>query len=152
MGYYVTLIEHNAMLRKQDLDEAYRIMCELNNDNSKKTGGRWPREDKSGPHNGVWFAWMDWNYPETCHNAKEILQELGFDVYETDNGDLIPEYYDSKTGAEDIFLNSLAKLWVSEFNDDSDPYFAWRGEDGTMWRIRFADGKAVGESAHIVWR
>lgn len=155
MGYYVELIDFNAKLLEKDFDEAYRLMCDLNDDNSNKTGGRYPREDKDGPHNGIWFAWMDWNYPETCNNVKEILTALGFEYFEHEDG-IIPCAYNDKTGAEELFLNSIAHLWVpynshDGFGNALDPFFAWRGEDGGMWRIRYADGNAIEESAVIVW-
>lgn len=150
MGFYVELIEQNAKLLESDLDEAYKILCALNDRNDLKTGGRWPREEKDGPHNGIWFSWMDWNYPETCENAVAIFQQIGFDVYAEDDGSIILTYYNDKTGAQHIFLNSLSSLWKSRF-DGENPYFTWRGEDGSMWRYEYVDGETIILNPKIEW-
>ena len=117
-------------------------MCELNNHNELKRGGSFPREEKDGPHDGVWFSWMDWNYPETCENAAAIIEQLGFTFTMTDIG-LEFLYYDNKTGAEDVFLMALAPVLAS--TDERAPYFVWRGEDGTVWRQIRSEGVMVTE-------
>ena len=140
MGYYVELIEYNAKLLQSDLDEAYKILCDLNQKNDLKTGGRYPRETSGGPHDGIWFSWMDWNYPETCENVVAIFQQLGFDVYAADDGSVILCGYYNKTGAQDVFLDSLSHLWKTQI-DGENPYFIWRGEDGSMWRQEYVNGE-----------
>ncbi len=155
MGYYVELIEQNAKLLKSDLDKAYEIMCELNNHNELKTGGSiGPQIDRSldafGPHPNIWFSWMEWNYPETCENAMEIFDALGFDYDFDSEGSLILYGYDDKTGAEDVFLNSLHALWKPI--DNSEPCFhAWRGEDGGMWAFHYDEKGAHVKNAKITW-
>lgn len=141
MGYYVDLVETNAYIPKDKLDEAYNILCELNQHNELKTGGRGPRDDRQaieGPHDGIWFAWMEWNYPETCSDAAAILAQVGFDVV-IDNGDLRIMFYDGKTGCEQVFLSALAPVLAS--NDSQPPYFVWSGEDRSVWRQIVLDGK-----------
>lgn len=145
MGYYVETIEVNFTIPSSNLDDAYKAMCELNQHNELKSGGRHPSEDKDGPHDGVWFSWMHWNYDEVYETAKEILEALGFELYEDENGDLSISYYNSKIGNENHFLNAIAP-YVADSS-----YIEWRGEDGSMWRSFFTDGKMVEQTAVITW-
>jgi hypothetical protein len=148
MGYFVTLEETNAYIPSDKLDEAYAIMCELNNHNELKRGCAFPREEKDGPHDGIWFSWMEWNYPETCNDAAAIISELGFTFNEDEEG-LKFVHYDNKTGAEDVFLNALGPILAS--NDGLAPRFVWRGEDGAVWRQIRSEGVMVIEEGVVTF-
>lgn len=138
MGYYVNIVTTNAVIKEEDLDEAYRLMCELNKDDSKKNGGSF--SSKETIRN---FSWMDANYPDTCKNAREILEELGFDVDESGSGDLEFSNYDSKTGQEDLFLSSISHLITGEIE--------WRGEDGNQWKDVFGKDGMVSKQGRVVY-
>lgn len=142
MGYYVSTIDVNFTIKADKSEEAYKALCELNNHNELKRGGRFPSEKKDGPHDGVWFSWMDWNYPETCPNLETILQQLGFET-DTNEGNLSVWGYDSKSGNEDLFLEALAPFV------EPDSYIEWRGECGAMWRNEF-DGKAMTTKTGVI--
>jgi hypothetical protein len=140
MGYNVNLINTNAMISAGRLEEAHRILCDLNNRNDLKTGGyggwtrgRTPEGETPihGPHDKVWFSWMEWNYHETCGDAETILRQVGFDVTVTGSGDLVFDNYDNKTGCEQTFLQALAP--VLESANGETPQFHWQGEDGDLW-------------------
>lgn len=156
MGYYVTLTHTNAILPAANLDAAYQAMCALNERNDLKRGGSgWyafggtpEGEDPIvGPHDKVWFSWMDWNYPETCSDAAAILAQLGFEFATGDDGSIEFLAYDNKTGAEDVFLDALAPYLVSD--DDDLPHFVWQGEDDAIWRQIVRDGVMVTESGTV---
>lgn len=150
MGYYVDLIDHNAYLPAESLDEAYRIMCELNDHNDIKGGGCYPRNEKDGAHDGIWFSWMEWNYPETCKNAEEIFVQLGFECDYLPNGGLFLCGYSSKIGDENVFLASLHDLWRPMDNNNY-PFHAWRGEDGDMWCMAYDSNGCNYKKAVITW-
>jgi len=139
MGYYVNIVHSTAVLPKENVEEAYTLMCELNQHNDLKTGRRSPHpEGLTGPHDAIWFAWMPWNYPETMSTAREILEALGFSVRECPEGDLHIEYYDSKTGAEKVFFEAIGHL--------VDGVIKWLGEDGDSWVWTF--DRETGLEAH----
>lgn len=126
MGYYCRTIKQDFFLPKENYDDAYKALCELNNHNELKSGGRYPSEKKEGKHDGIWFSWMDWNYDETCSNLLEVLEQVGFEVDEDETG-IVGLYYDQKTGNEEEFLNALAPF----VKDNSKIIFL--GEDDSMW-------------------
>ena len=140
MGYYIQLVEGEFIIPTENLNKAYKTCCLLNTENHLKRGGRFPKnltkpsESKSCGDPNFWFAWMDWNYDETCNNLEEILEMLGFDAEKTDEGVTITGY-DNKTGDEEIFLNKLAP-YVHQGS-----FLSFEGEDGEQWTYRFNNGK-----------
>ena len=141
MGYYVRIIDSNVIIKKENLDAAYRAMCALNAaPSSEKHGGKWPKNSarpassKSLSNDpDAWYSWMDWNYDETCKDAFEILDMLGFWVEETTNGSLSVIGYNDKTGQEGVFFKALAPYI------EPGGQIEWLGEDGAMWTWRFED-------------
>jgi len=149
MGYYVSIIGVDFVIPTGNLEESYKALCELNNDNSKKSGGKFNTKDEivnnDKPNENVWFAWMHWNYPETCKDTQAILTELGFECSLDDEG-LSIESYHSKSGSEEVFLNALGPY----AKDGS--YIFWEGEDSLRWRNMFIDGNMVTyESKKVVY-
>jgi hypothetical protein len=158
MGYYVSLTDSNAYIPADKLDEAYKLLCDLNQRNDLKTGGsggyafgRTPEGETpiDGPHDKVWFAWMPWNYPEVYTNAAEVLEAVGFEVVYDADGSLGFQSYENKTGCEQTFIEALTPVLAS--TDGENPYFVWQGEDGLYWRQRVEDGEMVVQEAIISW-
>lgn len=140
MGYYVSIEESTFMIPAENLDAAYKAMCELNHyvPNSQKRGGSHPGKDKApeyGPHKCCWFSWMDWNYDENCKNAEEVLQEVGFYTFIDENGNLHIDGYDKKTGQEDLFLKSICSL--------AKGYIVWKGEEGEYWGESYGGDRVI---------
>ena len=126
MGYYVRIKSSTARIPAENLQRAYDKMCALNvTHDSKKRGGSW----SGGKQDAKWFSWMDANYPETCKDAKAVLEQLGFDCSYDKNGDLLIEGYDNKMGQEDLFLASIGTETIGTIN--------WFGEDGETWTTDF---------------
>lgn len=128
MGYYVNITGSSAAMPKTKEAAAYAALVELNKHDEGKTGGRW------GP-NGLeerWFAWMPPNYPEECPTVRAILECLDFDCREDEEFVYI-DYYNSKTGNEDVFIKALAPFLTG--------HMAWRGEEGEEWMWEFTPGK-----------
>ncbi len=139
MGYYVETVGDVAdqvfFIPREKFDEAYKALCELNNHNELKSGGSFPRtENVKGKHKSYNFSWMDWNYDETCKDLVEVLEEVGFDVYQNDTG-IIGLEFDSKRGDEKEFLKALAPF----MKDGS--YLPFKGEKGECWDYSFHKGK-----------
>jgi hypothetical protein len=132
MGYYVKIVKSTACIPAANLQRAYEKMCALNvtHDNDKR-GGSWG----GGKQTAKWFSWMDADYPNTCHDAKEVLEALGFETEYNDDGDLLITGYDSKSGQEDLFLESII--------DEATGVVAWKGEEGEEWKTQFNGDSVV---------
>ena len=158
MGYYVSLTDSNAIIPADKLDEAYKLLCDLNQRNDLKIGGsggyafgRTPEGETpiDGPHDKVWFSWMPWNYPEVYTNAAEVLEAVGFEVVYDADGSLGFQSYENKTGCEEAFLSALAPVLASYGSED--PYFLWTGEDSERWRHVVVSGDFFVQEAIIAW-
>jgi hypothetical protein len=129
MGYYVS---GNGELRikKENLAAAYDALMALQDaPNKAKRGG----SSGGGQEPRFWYSWM----PEdlrTLPDTKAVFAELGFEVKDDENGDLLISCYDSKTGQEDVFFAAAAPF----IEDDE---YEWTGEDGAFWLWKFEDGK-----------
>lgn len=153
MGYYVDLIETNAYIPHDKQEYAYELVCEINNHHANKVGRR-DMHDTPSPHEGEWFSWMPWNYPDIHDNVRDVLQEVGFDLYtDADNG-LWFQGYGNKTGCEEYFLQALEN--VLEGASGEPARFVWVGEDHEMWAQEMhvshtGDRELVTKQAHITW-
>lgn len=156
MGYYVTVRESNVVIPAEKLDEAYKALVALNDDNTIKTGGNgnrfkdgWLEANPTGANENVWFAWMQWNYPEIYKTAADILEAVGFELWPQEDGSLAIGLYDNKAGCESTFLAALAPFAVS--SDDRLPQVIWQGEAGEIWRQVFVNGECKLQDAHIAF-
>jgi hypothetical protein len=128
MGYYVN---GNGELRikAENLGKAYEALMALQDAPDKaKRGGSYSANERR-----FWYSWM----PEdlrTLTDTKAVFAELGFEVNDNENGDLLISCYDNKTGQEDVFFAAAAP-----FIEDGD--YEWTGEDGEFWKWQFTDGK-----------
>jgi hypothetical protein len=128
MGYYVS---GNGELRikAENLDKAHDALMALQDaPNKAKRGGSYSASERR-----FWYSWM----PEdlrTLVDTKAVFAELGFEVNENEDGDLLISCYDNKTGQEDVFFAAAAP-----FIEDGD--YEWTGEDGEFWKWQFTDGK-----------
>lgn len=152
MGYNVMITRSTAGIPADKLDEAYRRMCELNVTHHKiKRGGSFgvsvsEGESERGPGPNRWFSWMDWNYPDTCTSAQEILCELGFEVVqEHEDGPLEITGYDEKTGQEELFIETIADLFQTGSTIE------WAGEDGALWQWVMSKSGLIERSGRIVY-
>ena len=129
MGYYVN---GNGELRikKENLAAAYDALMALQDaPNKAKRGG----SSGGGQAPRFWYSWM----PEdlrTLADTKAVFAELGFEVNDSENGDLLISCYDNKTGQEDVFFAAAAP-----FIEDGE--YEWTGEDGAFWLWKFEDGR-----------
>lgn len=133
MGYNVKIIESTAFIPNENLEKAYDVMCALNTTHHHlKRGGSFGRG-----HENKWFSWMHADYPSRCIHASEILKMLGFETTETVIGLKIIDY-DSKTGQENLFLESIKYLAIG--------YIKWRAEDDEEWITQFYGDSVIKHS------
>jgi hypothetical protein len=133
MGYYVNIVSSTMRIPQANLQRVYDKMCALNiTHHDQKNGGSWD----AGQQTGKWFSWMDANYPETCPDARSILNALGFETQYDTAGDLLVTGYDSKMGQEDLFLSSI--------ENDAIGKIIWCGEDDERWTTKFFGDCVIG--------
>lgn len=139
MGYYIHTTDGDFFLAKENFAAAYKAMCDLNQHDELKGGGSYggeisgrdPRPAGMSYHPAKWFSWMDADYPSKCTTVHDILRELGFDIDEDDDGNIVGLSYSSKIGDEKLFLDAIAGLVRAG------SYIDWQGEEGEHFRYEF---------------
>lgn len=134
MGYNVNLTDSTVVLEAKNQDEILHRWKDLNKqeNNHLKHGGSW-----SGGRQTQWhFSWMPHDYDQTVESVEEVLELLGFEFSQEDNGDIAVVNYDSKTGNEDLFFKTISDLIKPGST------MMWHGEDGANFAWYF-DGKEM---------
>ena len=136
MGYYVTGNGH-LVIKKENLDKAYEALMTLQDaPDSAKRGGAY----SGGQQTASWYSWMPQDL-RTLTSTREVFEQLGFEIEESEDGDLVIGYYDNKTGQEEVFFAAAAPFIENGEYD-------WTGEDSDFWRWIFLDGKMYIKSGH----
>lgn len=142
MGYYTSIIDCNFFLDKIHFNDVYQKMCELNDYHDLKRGGSFGSNQDADPNERYpkdkWFSWMDYNYPETCKDIFDILDQIGLE-YTVEDGNIVNLSYYNKTGNEDYFLNCFAGFvpdgnFITFKGEEDDDYYKFVFEDGKMAR------------------
>jgi hypothetical protein len=149
MGYYVTLKSSSVSIPKSKEQEALAALHALNETHDHlKTGGAWG----GGIKERRWFAWMPENLKELT-TLKDFLECVGFEVvYNSPQDQYNIIGYESKTGAEQIFIWALTPfIRRTDVTDLAPANMEWQGEDGSQWVWIFQDGKMIEEEGMIRW-
>ena len=131
MGYNVEIVKSTVFIPKEvqpNVLHAWKYINQPAFDNLK-SGGAWTNRGKTK----AWYSWMESNYDETCKSCEDILDALGFYYDVDDNGDILINGYDSKTGDESLFFVAVANLLP-------DGVIEWVGEDHERWNWEFKNG------------
>lgn len=147
MGYYVEIIESDAFIPADRIEEACRGMEPMMQpDHVAKhgQGGSW----SNGGRSEVWYSWVN---TQECidllakNDLAGFLEHWGFETYTGADGDIHLDHYNRKTGQEEYMLQNLAPFIAPN------TYMKWRGEENEMWAFIFEDGKLVEKAAKVVW-
>jgi hypothetical protein len=149
MGYYVSLKSSSASIPKSKEQEALAALHALNERDDLKSGGAWKPD---GTKQRTWFAWMPENLKELT-TLKDFLECVGFEVvYNSPQDQYNIIGYDSKTGAEKVFIWALTPfIRQTDVTELAPANMEWQGEDGSQWVWIFQDGKMVEEEGMIRW-
>ena len=136
MGYYVDILNSDLVIPEKNQAEILKRWKNLNNpkNNHLKQGGSW----SGGKQAQAWFSWMPADYDKTAQNIETILELMGFAYEKQDNGNIKVTGYDSKTGQEKLFFDTIEDLIPAGKTVE------WHGEDGTLFNW-FFDGKKLHE-------
>jgi len=149
MGYYVSLKQSSASIPKSKEQEALAALHALNERDDLKSGGAWKPD---GTKQRTWFAWMPENLKELT-TLKDFLECVGFEVaYNSPQDQYNIIGYESKTGAEKVFIWALTPfIRQTDVTELAPANMEWQGEDGSQWVWIFKDGKMIEEEGMIRW-
>jgi hypothetical protein len=149
MGYYIRITHSNVVIPAENLDASYAALVALNARDDLKSGGAWPGRDDPKPegadhHPHRWFSWMPADL-KTLPTTAAILECLGFELQESEDGTIEIYGYDSKAGDEEIFLLTLAPYIKPNTEIE------WMGEENEQWKLVFKNGRMYRYEAEALW-
>jgi hypothetical protein len=140
MGYYVDY-QGTITIPSDKRDAILDALKNLNHQHDLKRGGRSPAT--GDPYEDKWFSWMPSRYHETVSTPEEVLELLGFDLTPK-TSQTYTVYYSDKTGAEDVFLDTLVSAGgVVDLTCS--------GEEGEHWLWQTSNGQLVTRYGRVVY-
>lgn len=142
MGYYVTIIDADFTIPRDKVDDAFEVLCALNQRDELKGGYHYFR----GEVVERYFKWMPADYDKTATSLADVLDMLGFDIETGDDGAVSIVGYDNKGGDEPHFIEALAPYATPG------SFLNWEGEERELWRQEVADDGTIRDLVgDIVW-
>lgn len=107
----------------------------------EKVVDRWLPESK-------WdnYAWVDTSEIKKAKNVEDLLRAFRWNPEIDENEDIVDLYFTGEKLGDDEFLFNVIASGV-----ESGSYIEMQGEDGTIWRWCFNDGKCEEKLAKIVF-
>lgn len=119
MGYDVRISDANFIIPTEHLDEALSIWKSMN---THPTYIKHKRSGKIDPQTGLGdrFSFLEPDYDEFVQTAEDMLDDLGFYTFTTEEGVVIYGF-DNVQGQEELFLRAVEHLVVPN------SYIEWLG-------------------------
>ncbi|KKM85108.1 hypothetical protein LCGC14_1292370 [marine sediment metagenome] len=123
MGYYMYQEDTQFFMKKDDLQYALAAVRGL--------VGRETINDSSGYH----YPWVDNSFRERT-DFRDIMDDWRWEIeQDVDESVVGLEFLGEKLGDDELLFDTIAP-WVKDGS-----FIEMRGEDGSMWRWEFNDGK-----------
>jgi len=143
MGYCMEQHGGEFFIAAEDQAKALAAAKQLFDDvNSKGRGGSY----SGGQKTASWFSWVDTKTALNTSTLADMFDEWGWSVEEDEDGNINGLWFDrDKIGQEELLFQTIAP-WVK-----SGSYVEMHGEDGTMWRWCWENGKCSEKYANVSW-
>ena len=127
MGYCMSQMKGKFMLKNENVSGAWKTVKELF------------KEEKE-------IGWATQDEIENCSSFEQVMDVCSFKITSNENGDYDSiDFIGEKHGDQDIIFNAMARY----VEDGS--YIQMLGEDGTIWRWVFENGKCVEKVVNITF-
>lgn len=136
MSYCMSLRSQNFFLKRDDSDKVLAALKELF------------REHPDSPSGFGKFSWINTNVVLSAKTLQEAMNECRWEFQTNggDNGDFdVIEFNGEKLGEDELIFSAIAPF----VKDGS--FIEMEGEDGSLWKWIFNDGKVKEKMAKIVY-
>jgi hypothetical protein len=136
MGYSMSLQDQKFLLKRSDAAKALEALKELF------------RKHPNGPNNYGHFSWIETKDVLSANSLQKAMRACrwGLETNGGDDGDFdIIEFDGEKLGDDELIFSAIAPF----VKDDS--FVEMRGEDGSIWKWVFKDGKVKEKTGKVVF-
>jgi hypothetical protein len=143
MGYCISLDEAVFFIAEKDKKAALKAIKAIAGDTSQMSGGSYEfGTGKSTRH----YAWVSTGDLLAAKTLEAAMTEWRYCPETDEEGNISNIYFEGeKIGDETALFKALAPFVKSG------SYIQMHGEDGSIWRWCFNDGKFEEKSARMVW-
>ena len=144
MGYCMSLMEEAFRIPANRKAEALAAIKALANDTQAMDGGEYSKGEKVR----AWYSWVNTDEFANAPTLKKAMLAWRWEIIQVsdDSGDVIGiSFNGEKLGQDHILFRAIAP-----FVEDGS-YIQMQGEDGSIWRWVFRDGKLKEIEANIAW-
>jgi len=129
MGYYMDQGDSKFIVKKENFDEALKVIKALKDNTNQMHGGSSSTGEK-------WYSWVEMSELANAKTLHEAIEAWRWTV-ELDKEENINEiqFEGEKLGDDLVLFKALAPY----VEDDS--FIEMHGEDGNTWRWSFCNGK-----------
>lgn len=125
-----------------DIPKVLEAIKALADNKEKMSGGSYAY----GAKKESWYSWVDTSDFVDAGNVEKALKSWRWHPeFDTDGNVVSIEFWGEKLGDDKVLFEAIAP-WVK-----SGSYIEMQGEDGTMWRWCFDDGKFHEKTAKVSW-
>ncbi len=124
MGYCVTM-DVNVKIKKEHIETVKKLFESL---------------DQSGQK----FNWVNKGYSK-FDNVEDMFDEWRYNAFVDNDYLIIDEFHGEKLGSDSVLWKKLACVV------ENDSEILCRGEDGSIWKYLFKDGKFEEKYPTITW-
>jgi hypothetical protein len=141
MGYYIDQVDHNFFIDNKHIPSLIATIHSLSKDESNMSGGSFDSSQKIYSC----YSWVNMSFTD-YNDIKEIFKCWRWHIDQDENGNIDSINFEGqKLGDDDILLRAIAPY----VKDGS--YIEIRGEDNSLWRWAFKNGKFMETYPNISW-
>ena len=149
MGYCMNQREASFKIKKENVEPCLKSLKKLAAQAGKKgSGGTYANiliNRANGKHT-LNFSWVDTERFAEVKTLKDAIGEWQWDIEMQKDGSVDGIYFSGDKSGDDIQLFEAIAPYV-----ESGSYIEMSGEDGTIWRWKFEEGKCTENEATLDW-
>lgn len=127
MGYYISQMESEFEMKKENADKALEALKNL------------LQEKKQ-------IGWSRYEKVKNCKTLEDAMNECLWTLDTNDNGDYDDILFEGeKSGSDEVILSAIAPFV------ENNSYIQMMGEDGEIWRWIFVNGELMEKYATITF-
>lgn len=144
MGYHMNMRDQSFFVEKENFDKLAEAVRGMLKDVGEKGGGACYSGGKTVSKH---YYWVNNSELEDANTAEKAFQAWRWDPEFDIEGNICGlEFEGEKLGDDEQFFQTIAP-WVRDGS-----FIEMEGEDGTIWRWTFDDGKMTERTADIHWK
>jgi hypothetical protein len=143
MGYYMEQMHHVFFIHQKDFPHVLEAIKALAGSiDELASGGSYFK----GKTEKKWYSWVTTDEFLDATTVFDAIKAWRWEVAKDIEGNIDAiDFYGEKLGDDKVLFDAIAP-WVKD-----DSYIQMSGEDGSVWRWVFSEGKCTEQNAKLVW-